>query len=203
MNIGQFSDKLHPSLANPTKLWGYNPSLALDANLKPTANFTQKHLGGIIVAQRDTPIQITFKNNLPSSHIIPVDTTIPGANQAQNRTAVHLHGGLVPWISDGGPFDWWTPPHYNRIGLSRNTWTQFPEQQVLNPGADSGQAEYYYPNNQGARVVWYHDHACGITRINAYAGIASAYVITDWLRGSNWPLRRTTSRAHLIPARFT
>jgi spore coat protein A len=39
--------------------------------------------------------------------------------------------------------------------------------------------EYYYPNNQGARLVWYHDHAVGITRLNAYAGIASGYVITD------------------------
>ncbi|KWC23976.1 hypothetical protein WL48_31250 [Burkholderia ubonensis] len=28
-------------------------------------------------------------------------------------------------------------------------------------------------------MLWYHDHAVGLTRINAYAGIASAYVITD------------------------
>ena len=27
--------------------------------------------------------------------------------------------------------------------------------------------------------MWYHDHAIGITRLNAYAGIASAYIITD------------------------
>jgi spore coat protein A len=27
--------------------------------------------------------------------------------------------------------------------------------------------------------VWYHDHAFGITRTNAYAGIASGYVIND------------------------
>ena len=26
-----------------------------------------------------------------------------------NRTAVHLHGGFIPWISDGGPFDWFDP----------------------------------------------------------------------------------------------
>ena len=132
------------------------------------------------MAQRDTPIQITFKNNLPSSHIIPVDTTIPGANQAQNRTAVHLHGGLVPWISDGGPFDWWTPSALQSDPVSAGTHgLSFLNNQVLNPGATAGQAEYYYPNNQGSRVAWYHDHAWGITRINAYAGIASAYVITD------------------------
>jgi len=27
--------------------------------------------------------------------------------------------------------------------------------------------------------VWYHDHAWGITRVNAYAGVASAYIIRD------------------------
>jgi spore coat protein A, manganese oxidase len=42
-----------------------------------------------------------------------------------------------------------------------------------------GTASYYYPNDQSARFVWYHDHAIGITRLNAYAGIASAYIIID------------------------
>ena len=42
-----------------------------------------------------------------------------------------------------------------------------------------GTGTYYYPNDQNARLVWYHDHAIGITRLNAYAGIASAYIITD------------------------
>ena len=32
---------------------------------------------------------------------------------------------------------------------------------------------------QSARFVWYHDHAMGITRTNAYAGIASALLIID------------------------
>ncbi len=161
INIGQFSDQLHPNLPNKTKLWGYGQN----------GNFT--HLGGVIVAQRGSPIQITFVNQLPSTHILPVDTTIPGAEtgQAQNRAAVHLHGGFVPWISDGGPFDWFDP--------SGNHGSSFLNNQVLNPGAKNGQAEYYYPNDQSARLMWYHDHAIGITRLNAYAGIASGYVITD------------------------
>ncbi len=28
---------------------------------------------------------------------------------ANNRTSVHLHGGFTPWISDGTPFQWFTP----------------------------------------------------------------------------------------------
>jgi spore coat protein A len=168
IDIGRFTDQLHSQLPNPTKLWGFGQG------------GTFKHLGGIVVAPKDTPIQITFRNKLtvdgtpagaPLNHIIPVDTTIPGANQNQNRTAVHLHGGLVPWISDGGPFDWWTPNGLHGMSFLNNT--------VLNPGAADNEAEYYYPNNQSARFLWYHDHAYGITRINAYAGIASAYVLDD------------------------
>ena len=37
--------------------------------------------------------------------------------------------------------------------------------------------------DQSARLVWYHDHAYGITRINAYAGVASALVIRDQFEG--------------------
>ena len=33
--------------------------------------------------------------------------------------------------------------------------------------------------NQSARFMWYHDHAVGITRLNAYAGVASGMLIRD------------------------
>jgi len=42
-----------------------------------------------------------------------------------------------------------------------------------------GEALYRYPNNQSARLVWCHDHAIGITRLNAFAGIASDYITGD------------------------
>ena len=160
LDIKQFTDQVHPTLG-PTKFWGYNPTVPLGGGPQP-----QKHLGGIIVAQKGTPIQITFSNNLPGEHIIPVDTSIEGASQAQNRTSTHLHGGFVPWISDGGPHAWWAPDGSH--GLS-----------FLNPGAQPNQAEYYYPMDQSARFLWYHDHAWGITRLNAYAGIASALLLRD------------------------
>ncbi len=55
----------------------------------------------------------------------------------------------------------------------------FLNNKVLNPFALPGAAEYYYPMNQSARFLWYHDHAVGITRLNAYAGIASGMLIRD------------------------
>jgi len=165
IDINQFTDQLHPQMG-PTTLWGYNPA----RNGFP--NPTPRHLGGIIVAQRGVPIQITFRNNLPPTNIIPVDVTVPGANQAQNRTAIHMHGGLVPWISDGGPFDWWAPDGSHGLSFLNN--------EVLNKDAiGTNMAEYYYPMNQSARMLWYHDHAWGITRTNAYAGEASAVILRD------------------------
>jgi spore coat protein A len=39
--------------------------------------------------------------------------------------------------------------------------------------------DFLYPNDVSARLLWYHDHAVGITRLNAYAGLAGPYLITD------------------------
>jgi spore coat protein A len=97
------------------------------------------------------------------------DMTIMGTDEARNRANVHLHGGLVPWISDGGPHAWWDP--YGNHGESFVN--------VLNPNPAANEAEYYYPNKQGSRMLWYHDHTFGMTRLNAYAGIATGYVIFD------------------------
>ena len=179
IGVIQFKDQIIPPSTGlgPTKLWGYAPKIGLGGYTKPT------HLSGLIVGRGRAasepstaaqPIQISFLNELyVKNHILPVDMTIPGAELGQpiNRVATHLHGGLVPWISDGGPFDWFDP--YGLHGLS------FLNNQVLNPGAPPGTGEYYYPLNQSARFMWYHDHAFGITRLNAYAGIASGMLIRD------------------------
>ena len=166
LTAGEFTDQLHPALGL-TRLWGYSD----------TTTGVKKHLGGVMIATRNTPVRLRVTNTLPTPHIIPVDITVPGANQAQNRIAVHLHGGEVPWISDGGPFDWWTPSGQSGLSFLNGPGSVFdtiPLQPML-----SGQADYYYPNNQSTRLEWYHDHALGITRINAYAGLASGYLLID------------------------
>ena len=43
----------------------------------------------------------------------------------------------------------------------------------------AGQADYLLPNDQSTRLMWYHDHAHGTTRTNAYAGLATGYLILD------------------------
>jgi spore coat protein A len=143
LNIGQFQDLLHPNLGLTT-LWGYSPALGLAEGAYPT-----RHLGGIIVAQKGVPIQLTFTNKLPANHILPVDTGafFPDAssafgrnNGAMNAACTHLHGGFVPWISDGGPMAWFTPD--GGYGPSAQSGS-FNIYKLLNPSLLPGQAEIY------------------------------------------------------------
>jgi spore coat protein A len=42
------------------------------------------------------------------------------------------------------------------------------------------EADYYYPNAaHSGCILWYHGHAFGLTRQNAYTGLAIAYVLYD------------------------
>ena len=76
------------------------------------------------------------------------------------RLNTHLHGGRIDDHSDGNPFEAYCP------GGSRSSV----------PGASYTQV---YANEQGDALLWYHDHALGITRTNVYAGLAGGYVLTD------------------------
>jgi FtsP/CotA-like multicopper oxidase with cupredoxin domain len=80
---------------------------------------------------------------------------------------VHLHGGEVPSVSDGGPESWFTPdgktgPHYSTVS-----------------DAGPGTQVNWYPNSQEAGTPWIHDHALGQTRTNVYSGFAAFYFIRD------------------------
>ena len=182
IDINQYQDHLHPELG-PTTLWGYHSTTNLGGAVP------QRHLGAVIVAEKGVPVQLTFRNHLPRRHPLPVDPTIMGADLPVNRACVHFHGGKVPWISDGGPFTWFRPnddptdpttlndpvPFYGESAVSGSLNIY----KAINPRLKVGEAEYYYPMQQSARMAWYHDHSIGITRLNAYAGIASALIIRD------------------------
>jgi FtsP/CotA-like multicopper oxidase with cupredoxin domain len=49
----------------------------------------------------------------------------------------------------------------------------------LPAGPSDGLQTFYYPNQQSARLMFYHDHAYGITRLNVYAGEAAGYLLYD------------------------
>lgn len=83
---------------------------------------------------------------------------------------VHLHGGEVPPVLDGGPDAWFTSDGAYQ-GHAYYTHPGVP--------AAGNEAVYRYPNSQEAAPIWFHDHVLGITRLNVYAGLAGAYVIID------------------------
>ena len=47
------------------------------------------------------------------------------------------------------------------------------------PPSGQGAMTFYYTNQQSNRLMFYHDHALGITRLNVYAGEAAGYLIVD------------------------
>jgi spore coat protein A len=166
LGVKQFGEKMHPDLPRATHFWGYYDLATGD----------QKYLAGVIVAKRGRPVLLNVTNQLPNKALIPVDPTLDaGPNGLKvgdlpfNRIATHLHGGFTPWFSDGTPFQWFDP--------TGKTGASFMNVPGTNPPI--GTATYYYPMDQSARFVWYHDHAMGITRTNAYSGIASAFVLVD------------------------
>jgi spore coat protein A, manganese oxidase len=121
----------------------------------PSATGPAGYLGPTIAARPGEQLHLTVRNRIAGGHLLGVDTQLHGAlpeDLDNPRIAVHLHGGYVPPESDGGPEDTFTPGE---------EWS------------------FAYPNDQGAATLWYHDHAIGITRLNAYAGLAGLYVIDD------------------------
>jgi len=121
---------------------------------------------------------------------------------AQNRALLHLHGGRTPWISDGTPHQWITPkgeitayPKGVSVVDVPDMWFDAATGETIascagaascsvagvtatnNPGA--GSQTYYWTNQQSARLMFFHDHSSGITRLNVYAGEAAGYLIQD------------------------
>lgn len=179
---------------------------AADTTVSGLTPDSAHQLGPVLVTERDRPVRIKFTNKLPvgaaGDLFIPVDTTVMGAgpgpayasgvrgagapcdntvdgntcaSYTQNRAAIHLHGGRTPWISDGTPHQWITPADEITPFTKGVSLQNVPD--MPNPG--DGSATYYYTNQQSARLMFYHDHAWGITRLNVYAGEAGGYLITD------------------------
>jgi len=95
-----------------------------------------------------------------------------------SRATLHLHGGVTPWISDGTPHQWITPAGENTMWPEGVSVENVPDMNVCGLATDGCQT-FYYTNQQSARLMFYHDHSWGITRLNVYAGEAAGYVITD------------------------
>ncbi len=181
IEVGRYTEKLGSDIPTTT-LQGYRQTNSSDPTVTKFS-----YLGPQILAQRDRPVRVKFTNSLPANAggnlFLPVDTTAMGAGlgpngitmYSQNRATLHLHGGATPWISDGTPNQWITPASENTsypAGVSVYNVPDMPD-----PGR--GSMTFFYTNQQSARLMFYHDHAYGITRLNVYAGEAAGYLLSD------------------------
>lgn len=81
-----------------------------------------------------------------------VETIVRVLNKGTTNSAMHLHGSF-----NHAPWDGWASDE-----MEPNQWK-----------------DYYYPNLESGRAIWYHDHADTITATNAYFGQAGTYIIHD------------------------
>jgi FtsP/CotA-like multicopper oxidase with cupredoxin domain len=208
-----------PNQTGGTKLRGYVQEV------NGVAVGSPHYLGPLIIATKNKPVRLKFTNRLPvgagGNLFLPVDTTIMGAGMGpltaagapcdptapgatcasftDNRATLHLHGGLPPWISDGTAHQWITPAGETTPFVKGASQQNVPDM----PLPATGSATFYWPNQQGGRLMFYHDHALGITALNVYAGEAAGYLLSDpaeetALATAGVP-GTTADLAHLIP----
>jgi spore coat protein A len=153
-----------------TPLFGYGTSAA-----------TASYPGASFEVQQGSPISVTWVNGLPNKHVVEVDPTLLDPNTSYNPATgefnptvpivTHLHGGHSDAIYDGTPLQWFTG------GAVPATGSDYTNTQVYNPSQPAN--TFTYRNDQQAATLWYHDHAMGVTRLNAYAGMAGFYIVRN------------------------
>ena len=131
------------------------------------------YLGPTIEARTNVPVVVKYINNVPEYHPVQqgLDPTIPEVEiygvMPGGRVIPHLHGGFVAPQFDGHPHAWFTKKGEHGTHFASLA------------GNAANEAIFYYPNNQPATGLWYHDHGMGVTRVNPYVGLAALYFIRD------------------------
>ncbi len=130
-----------------------------------------------IKSTSNRPVRIQWLNELPPN-VPPVnlDPTIDcGVNAPNcypyNRIVTHVHGAHVGPESDGFANAWFNP------GFT-TTGQDFIDTSAA-PYGHGPKNTGYYPNDQQAATLWYHDHAMGTTHQNTQMGLAGFWPITD------------------------
>lgn len=188
----EYTEQMHTDLPEKTKLRSYvqtNNGTDQNTQLNTIAPASVHYIGPLIIADKNRPVRIKFTNALPNTAnggdlFIPTDVTAMGAGvgpdgvqkYTQNRAVVHMHGGFTPWISDGTPHQWIVPADEASTTLTKGDSTQYVPDMDIPP---AGSVTLYYTNQQSGRLLFYHDHALGITRLNVYVGEVAGYVIRD------------------------
>jgi FtsP/CotA-like multicopper oxidase with cupredoxin domain len=156
------------------------------------------YMGPFIIATKNVAVRVKFMNLLPTGAqgrlFVPVDTnSIMGAGDGwkqtgtdanglptyekytQNRATIHLHGGLPPWISDGTPHQWTVPAGEATTYKKGASAADVPDMGA----SQDGVITFYWPNGMSGRLMFYHDHAWGMTGATVYSGQAAGYLVVS------------------------
>jgi spore coat protein A len=175
-----------------TKIYAYSGQANVAApGQNQNIQYVASTPGPTFEATANRRIFVHYNNELEGSHMFAVDPTIMAANpnnapipqppyvdasgnllvpfppgypqfQSPIVTVPHLHGGVTPSDSDGFPESW---------------FSDFSENPRTGPTFKSTTFEYF--NGQLPTLLWYHDHALGMTRLNLAAGLEGMFVIRD------------------------
>jgi spore coat protein A, manganese oxidase len=163
--LQQFQVPVHSLSAPTTNVWGY---------VQPGETLANRstYLGPTLLTQRAKALDVTYDNRLPTTPLFPADPELVPPSHVDSRINTHLHGGHVVDTEDGNPFNAYPPP----VGPPpAGQQLEVPPGTALAPSTQT----MSYPNDQWGTLLWYHDHALGITRTNVYAGLAGGYLLTE------------------------
>ena len=166
----QMTGLLNGTTPVPTTVWGYGDKTGVSWPGKTI----ERHVD-------DAPLEIRWQNNLtgrngkPLPHLLPIDTSLHWAYSLPDYQqysiandgvplVAHVHGGKNDSQCDGNP-EYFSSPGGAVKG------SRYVTNKCMYGGPDW---------NDAAGMMWYHDHALGITRMNVYAGLAGFFPLRDY-----------------------
>ena len=149
--------------AKPTTVWSYELAQG-DPRVSGAAG---SWIGPILALQASSAITVNYGiSGAIDQHLLAasIDTAMldpyvghPNAQIPDTRFMTHLHGAFVDGRNDGNPF----ATDHDAEWLPGDTETKS------------------YVAQDRAALIWYHQHAHGITHLNVYAGLAGGYLLRD------------------------
>ncbi len=182
--------------------WGYvgTPIITVAPPYTPTA------ATAVATVEADGSIGgVTVTNPGAGYGTAPAVTIAPPANAVQATATVTIAGGSLTGVTltnPGGGYTAIPKVTVTSTGTGRNRGTggvinaliatavgpgfrQVPDMVGNATGPQGytppmvGEGTVYYTNSQSERMMWYHDHTSGLTRLNVYDGMAAPFVLRD------------------------
>jgi FtsP/CotA-like multicopper oxidase with cupredoxin domain len=206
IGLEDFVHQFHSDLAHKTKVRGYYQKNAAPGAEEGKTHYLGPFI--VATSNRPVRLKFVNQvgTGAAGDLFIPMDSTLAGTGTGpdgqpytQNRATIHLHGGNTPWISDGTQHQWTVPAGESTTHKKGASVEYVPDMWFDSSGnpipvcaglvacgisgatndPGDGALTFYYTNQQSGRLIFYHDHAYGITRLNVYVGEAAGYLLVN------------------------